>query len=444
MELVSVLKFLRHASACRFPWFIVNTSVNSERAKLPGRLLRVAALLLLALAFSVGVACKRGGVTFHEVMYVSAPQTVLRDRVSAVFNKVGTVKNGDRVEVLEKQKRFVRVRAAGGVEGWIELRSLVTEDTYKAFEKMATDNKQTPVQGHGVTRAQLNMHVQPGRETETLYQLGDAEKVEILTRNTAERATPEQVAAAHAASLAKAGGESTKQQKAPTHPPNRTTEKQLPPSPQKPGETAQTEKKSTSAATAQGKTGSSPAQPEEEKPKVYDDWWLVRNQQGHVGWVLARMIDLDVPIEVSQYAEGQRIQGAYVLNTVQDSEKGTVSQYLVVLNEPKDGLPYDFNQVRIFTWNMKRHRYETAYREHNIMGYFPVKVGSENFGPDGTNPTFVVREKGEDGNVSERKYRLIGPVVRRVLAPGEQPVKAAVVHKVKKTASKPGARKKHR
>jgi SH3-like domain-containing protein len=392
----------------------------------------------------MGAACKHGGMTVHEVMYVSAPQTVLRDRVSAVYNKVGTVQNGDRLEVLEKQKRFVRVRAAGGQEGWIELRSLVTEDTFKGFEKMAADSKQSSVQGHGVTRAQLNMHILPGRETETLYQLGDAEKVEILNRSTAERATPEHVAAARAASMAKASGENAKQQKAPARPPTRTTEKQLPPTPQKPGAPAQTGKADTALASKKGKPGSSPDQPEEEKPKVYDDWWLVRNQRGHVGWVLARMIDLDVPIEVAQYAEGQRIQGAYVLNTVQDSEKGAVPQYVVVLNEPKDGLPYDFNQVRIFTWNQKRHRYETAYRERNIMGYFPVKVGSENFGPDGINPTYIVREKGEDGSVTERKYRLIGPVVRRVLAPGEQPVKAAVVPKAKKTAGKQAAHRKHR
>ncbi len=156
-----------------------------------------------------------------------------------------------------------------------------------------------------------------------------------------------------------------------------------------------------------------------------DDWWLVRDQQGHVGWVLARMVDLDIPLDVAQYAEGQRIQAAFVLNTVQDEEKGAIPQYLVLLNENKDGIAYDFNQVRVFTWNLKRHRYETGYREHYIIGYFPAKVSTEDFGKEGTMPVFTIRKQNADGSISERKYRVIGNIVRQVLAPGEQPQQAA-------------------
>ena len=81
-----------------------------------------AALLLLAVA----PACKRAAIAKHEYMYVSAPETSLRDRVASMYNKVGTVHSGDRVDVLERAKRFVRVRTDSGVEGWVEQRSLVT------------------------------------------------------------------------------------------------------------------------------------------------------------------------------------------------------------------------------------------------------------------------------------------------------------------------------
>ena len=118
----------------------------------------------------VAPACKRGSVvTHHEYMYVSAPETSLRDRVATMYNKIGTVHNGDRVEVLEKQRRFVRVRTDGGQEGWIEERSLVPQDVYDAFQKLAKDGATQPVQAHGTTRAELNMHDTPAREGDHLY-----------------------------------------------------------------------------------------------------------------------------------------------------------------------------------------------------------------------------------------------------------------------------------
>jgi len=97
-----------------------------------------------------------------------------------------------------------------------------------------------------------------------------------------------------------------------------------------------------------------------------------------------------------------------------------VSQYLCAITEPHDGLPYDFDQIRVFTWNVRKHRYETAYREHGLNGVLPVTVTSESFDKEGTLPVFIVRVKDDSGNISERKYKMNSPIVRRVLAPGEQ------------------------
>ena len=151
-----------------------------------------AALLLLAAA----PACKRAGITKHEYMYVSAPETSLRDRVATMYSKVGTVHNGDRVDVLERQKRFVRVRTDSGVEGWVEQRSLISQDVYDGFQKLAQDNTGMAVQAHGTTRAELNMHLTPSRDGEHLYQLKDGEKVEILKRATTDKNAPKAAAAA--------------------------------------------------------------------------------------------------------------------------------------------------------------------------------------------------------------------------------------------------------
>jgi SH3-like domain-containing protein len=297
----------------------------------------------------------------QEIAYVSVPQTILRDHVSAVYTKTGVVKNGDRVQVLERERRFVRVRTASGTEGWIEQRALVPQSVYDGFQKLAQQEQSAPVEATGTTRNDTNIHLDPGRETEHLFQLNQAAKVSILKRATAEKT----VAGAMA----------------------------------------------TSASTRKN-VAAKPA-------ALLEDWWLIRDPEGHVGWVLSRMVDLDVPMEIAQYAEGQRTVAFFVLNQVTDEDK-KVPQFLVLMSEPKDGLPYDYDQVRVFTWNVKRHRYETAYRERNLNGVLPVTVSQENFGKEGTLPVFVLQVKGDDGNLSQRKYKMNTPIVRRVLAPGEE------------------------
>jgi hypothetical protein len=40
-------------------------------------------------------------------------------------------------------------------------------------------------------------------------------------------------------------------------------------------------------------------------------------------------------------------------------------------------------------------------------------------------PTFTLRVRNDQGQISERKYRMIGPIVRRVTTPEEQQKEAA-------------------
>jgi len=332
-------------------------------------------------------ACNRGRGRVLEVAYVSGVQATLRDHVAAVYEKAGVVKNGERVEVLDRDRRFVKVRTADGTTGWMEQRYLVSQEVFDQIQKLTADNQNDPVQARGVTRNDTNLHVEPGRDTEHLYQISSGEKLSLLKRDTAEK--PGAVAA-----LSRS--------------------------------TSHSASHSTSHSTVPG----SKKNEQDGKPvPVIEDWWLVRDSHNRVGWVLARMIDLDVPLEVAQYAEGQRIVAFFVLNQVQDGDK-KVAQYLIVLTEPKDGLPFDFNQIRVFTWNVRRHRYETAYRER-MEGVLPVTVSQENFEKEGVLPAFVIRVKDDNGNVAERKYKLNTPIVRRVLAPGEEPVRT-VTRKTKR------------
>ncbi|HEV2469868.1 MAG TPA: SH3 domain-containing protein [Candidatus Sulfotelmatobacter sp.] len=323
---------------------------------------RFVPLILAGLLTLAG--CGRGRHRVLEVAYVSAPQAALRDQVAAIYNKVGYVKNGERVEIVDRDRRFAKVRTSGGLEGWIEQRYLVDQKTFNELQKLTADHQNDPVQAPGVLRNDTNLHVTPGRETEHLYQLSSGAKVSILQRATAEKLG--------------AAGPVTK--------------------------------------LVGGKLVKAAAGP------VLEDWWLVRDDQGRAGWVLSRMIDVDVPLDIAQYAEGQRFVAFFKLDEVQDGDK-KVPQYLCLLTQNHDGLPFDYDQVRVFTWNVRKHRYETAYREHGLNGVLPVTVTSENFDKEGTLPVFILRVKDDAGNVTERKYKLNTPIVRRVLAPGEVPLK---------------------
>ena len=133
---------------------------------------------VLAVALLLGLsACNRKGRHGLEVNYVSAAQATLRDRVATVYNHVGTVKNGERVEVLEREKRFSRVRTASGIEGWIEQRYLVDQQTYDVLQKLTRENLSDPVQSPAVLRNETNLHITPSREAEHLYQLSAGAKV---------------------------------------------------------------------------------------------------------------------------------------------------------------------------------------------------------------------------------------------------------------------------
>jgi hypothetical protein len=185
------------------------------------------------------------------------------------------------------------------------------------------------------------------------------------------------------------------------------------------------------------------------------------------------MVDVNAPDTLARYAEGQRIVGAYVLAHVQDPDSGIldngqtvtdIPEYVTVLSPYKAGLAYDFDQVRVFIWNLRKHRYETAFREHEIAGYLPVEVAAKK-DPYGSSPadqvpqpsfTYRVLAAGAPLPVPDpatglfkparlivKTYRLEGNIFRRVLPPGSAtPEQARLVPESAKGKSK--GKKKHK
>ena len=317
----------------------------------------------------------------HETVYVWTRQMYLRDRVAAVSNRVGEVSNGETLEVLEHGRRFLRVKTPNNEIGWIPDRAVIDEKTYNGFVALANQHKKDPVVAMGTLRDDIYLHVSPGRDTDRFYLLAGNAKVQMLER----------------ASVAKASG--------------------TPPAPA-PHEDAPAVKEPTAITVERAPVAPRAASPDA-PPVALEDWWLIRDTQGRAGWILGSRVDVDVPDDVAQYAEGQKIVGAYVLTKVHDEQAGTpdheVAEYVTALAPPKSGLPFDFDQIRVFTWSLKRHRYETAFRIHPIQGFLPVRVGTEP-DPKGPEPSFSFQISSSPDLAIDPATGIARPVAPRTIS----------------------------
>ena len=322
-----------------------------------------------------------------KYVYVTAKSAILRDRVAAVSNRTGTVTNGEKLVVLEQARLWVKVKAPNGEIGWVQKKDVADQALAEQFIELGKKHAQDPVVATGVARDEVVLHISPGRKSDSFYRLAEGDPVSLLARATVEK-------------------------------------------PVTPG----------APRPAAPKPGAKPADPGAPLEPVMEDWWLVRDAKGDTGWMYSRMMDVSAPDALVRYAEGQRIVGAYLIANVEDTDSGvlnngvavtSIPEYVTVLAPYKAGLPYDFDQVRVFTWNTKMHRYETAFREHGVEGYLPVKISSAiaDKMPEFTYhvlpadvPTPVPNANGELKPVRTiaKTYRLEGNVCKRVLPPGTQ------------------------
>jgi hypothetical protein len=136
-----------------------------------------------------------------------------------------------------------------------------------------------------------------------------------------------------------------------------------------------------------------------------DAWYLVRADT-KAGWVLGRLITLDIPEAISHYAQTTNLVAWLTLNTVEDNGRA-MPQYLAA---DRVGTPeHDFTHIRVFTWWSARQQYATAYVESNLKGYFPIRV----IQVDGA-PHFRLRLVDRSGRKVQKVYRMVDTIVRPV------------------------------
>lgn len=300
--------------------------------------------VLLCVLLLGGVSCRRDA---REAVIgsgvVATPAVNLRDRLGAAQVTVATLRLGDRVDIVERKRRWVRVRTGTGQEGWLEQTHLIGEDVLKRFELLRVQAGAHPSQGQAHARRDLNLHLEPDRKAVVYYQLKENESCEVVERVGKERPAP----------AGKAGG-----------------------------------------------------------PTKYDDWYLVRTKD-KAGWGLTGNLDMSVPEEVLQYAEGKRVAAWFVLDPGPevDGEKKPTILWATTANE--NGLDQDFEGIRIFSWGQRRKHYETSFIEGGLRGHYPITLERQPV-QGGEDVTISFSSEDRQGKKVIRKYRVEKNRVRRL------------------------------
>ncbi|HEV7511059.1 MAG TPA: hypothetical protein VGO27_05140 [Candidatus Acidoferrum sp.] len=323
----------------------------------------------------------------HDVLgegYIGERSVTLWSGVAQVREPLDSLHYGDHVEIVARHNDNVKVRTTSGETGWIDARSLMETALWQRSAKLLGEAQELPVQARGRTKVATNLRVLPGRTQPRLYQFGRGNPVEIVGRAVADipQVSDEKESAGDA-------GDRRKEEwlfvrGLATRPPSEAN-------PRTPD---------TSTTTQPGDRTSPIA-----------------------GWIIGRFVEMDLPDAVRAGTSSANVRPVawFELNKVNDIS-GVKPQYLVAGSRGTDSQPCDFINIRVFTWNPKKARYETAYIENNLCGMMPVRIGT---GPKG-EPEFRFHIRNANspgsnsqvGNSDERVYRLIQTVVRRIREDG--------------------------
>lgn len=308
----------------------------------------------------------------HESLgeaFVSEKSVTLWSSMAQVREPLGVLRYGDRVDMLAKRNDFVKVKTSAGAVGWVDGRLLMDPALWKRCEELLKRAEALPIQANGRTKVATNLRVDPGRRAPRLYQFGRGVPVQVVARAAAEWSQ---------AADEKESGEPQESKKEDwflirglaTRPPGETS----------------------------ARTAVQPATTDSGDQTV-----------PIAGWVIARFLELDIPDPVREGAAAANLRPIawFELNRVEDPS-GEKPQYLLAAARGPEGQACDFSVLRVYTWNRKKSRYETAFIENDLCGSLPIRVGRSATG----QPEF--RFVNADDRKNDRVYRLMQTVVRRV------------------------------
>jgi hypothetical protein len=312
----------------------------------------------------------------HESLgegFISERSVTLWSSVAQVREPVDTLHYGDRVDVISRRNDNVKIRTAAGEVGWVDARLLMDPPLWNRCTNLLEQARTMPPQARGRTKVQTNLRVEPGRNAPRLYQFGRGVPVEVVGRAVADWVQ-------------------VPDEKEPAGAPQETKKEDWylirGVATRPPGESA-----------PRGSEPSNTTVPGDQSMPI-------------AGWVVSRFVELDLPDPVREGTASANIRPVawFELNRTADGDQ---PQYLVAGTRGPEGQACDFTTQRVYTWNPKKTRYETAFIENDLCGQFPIRVGKDSKG----EPEF--RFRVIEGDKDEHVYRLVQTVVRRVREEGD-------------------------
>jgi hypothetical protein len=352
--------------------------------------------VLLAAGF--GCRTKPPAAPVIAEAYVGPAILNIRSDIPLDSKPVTSVKHGEKLEIIGRRRKFLRIRTSGGVEGWTDERQLLAASDMAELKELSARAAKLPSQGVATTFRDLNVHTQPSSGSPSFLRIKEGEKFDVVAEIVAARTdAPREPLIPKVEKKKAAPKKPKKEQKIPP-----------PPLPKPPGpppnwlDLSKTDRDEDDAGA-------------EAPPKIIptDYWSLIRTSSGQSGWVLTRLVSMNIPDEVAQYAEGHRIVSYYPLGYTEDGDQ---KKAIWLWTTVRGREPFDFDSFRVFIWSLRRHRYETAYIDRNVRGYWPVLLNpvdySLNRGVAVKYPGFSVCVEKDDGQKYRREYALLGGVVR--------------------------------
>ena len=207
-------------------------------------------------------------------------------------------------EILQRHRTVFRVRTARGAEGWVDERQLLAASDMQNLKRLAQAAAKLPSQGAATPRyGDLRVYTLPSRESPAFLTVKEKDKVDVLAHVVTPRAhvprapilppTPKKV-------LAK----------------KKTKEPAIPPVPMPKPPTPPADWQDLSKTESE-----EVEEPADTPPTPTDDWSLVRTADGEAGWTLTRWLNMAIPDEVAQYAEGRRIVSYFSLGSLRDGDQ---------------------------------------------------------------------------------------------------------------------------